>query len=195
MERFFNTRAYIVESQTGRKLYGWVTGWKHPFLSVEMPTRDVDPKVSYSIQLSSPKNATKFDALVKQLNPKKAFFEVVSEIRIGPPISPMRVLSPIQYGKIVCPNVGEHLVELIDLGTNGLGILSLYEYEPHHKYTIVIDSPHGEIRAECESVYCAMDELTRQFRSGFKIRTSDRIGAGRWNQLLYDGEKAAKIAS
>ncbi|MBS1704273.1 MAG: PilZ domain-containing protein [Armatimonadetes bacterium] len=89
---------------------------------------------------------------------------------------------------------GESLmVEVIDISSKGVGIITPIELPRRAEVTLVFILPKGDLDVRGNIRYSeAMDEGGTSFRTGIELQQMGRIDRARWNVLVNGGGKVAE---
>jgi len=181
MKRFISTRAKLESvSDPTNQFFAWVADVKGSRLHLKVDNGPkIDPGSVFSIQLSSNRSSSNFDIEFMGMESGNCVFHMPELIRMEPPIEQARRRAGVKTATIKATDV---IVDVIDVGPKGIGILASESYDSETELDLVLDTVLGDIQLSAKVVYSRFEETG--FRTGLTISKIGRIDEARWNQLL-----------
>lgn len=181
MKRFISTRAKLESvSDPTNHFFAWVADVRGSRLHLKV---DNGPKIEagsvFSIQLSSNRSSSNFEIEFMGMESGNCVFHMPELIRMEPPIEQARRRTGVKTATI---KPSEVVVDVIDVGPKGIGIMTSESFDSDTELDLVLDTLLGDIQLSAKVVYSRFEETG--FRTGLTISKIGRIDEARWNQLL-----------
>lgn len=181
LSQFKNTRARLTRLSDGTPTYAWVIDINPKRMVVQAVTGSLAMRETYEIALCSNKSSTKFVAEMIGIDHGNSVFLMPDLIRMEAPVENARRRTDVSTATLLNPNAGT-TVSVIDVGVNGLGIITEASYDSDTLVELRLNTNLGDIEMVCKVVYSRFEE--GGFRTGLQVEKIGRIDQARWNLLL-----------
>ena len=145
---------------------------------------DVAKGQTFTVRLSSSKNCAIFESTIFRVYEDQVYMDSPDQLRIGPPLEPIRRRSPIE-DCFITDTFGESTKgKVLDIGPNGIGFESMMHFNPDETVQVCIETKAGTMTAQAKVVYCHVVRDGLIYRTGVSITSQDRLSHGHWRTML-----------
>jgi hypothetical protein len=182
---FLNTRARLQRLKDLKFFAGWVKDLTSGELHLKLSTKSVlETGDHFSIEIHGPTCTAQFRAWLAVQSQDEAIFMIPDKIAYLTAKENVRVNVDMP-ASIVLEDGTPLQVIVLDISSEGAGVLSSISVPRGTKLGLSVDTPHGTVGCDGEVRYSKPDaDVPDQFRLGLRLDVVGRVDKARWNKLF-----------